>query len=69
MIHYSIEQIDNGYTLTIWESAPVTGDRVKPFLFKAHYTIASRLEALGLVKLVQGGKGTAQIYKGKGGVA
>ncbi len=57
MINYSIEQIGEGYTLTIWEPAPTTGDRVKPFLFKANYTISSPLEAFGLVKLVQGGKG------------
>lgn len=57
MINYSIEQIGDGYTLTIWEPAPTTNDRVKPFLFKANYTISSPIEAFGLVKLVQGGKG------------
>lgn len=35
----------------------MTDDRVKPFLFKANYIINSPLEALGLVKLIQGGKG------------
>lgn len=35
----------------------MTDDRVKPFFFKANYTISSPLEALGLVKLIQGGKG------------
>jgi hypothetical protein len=60
MINYSIEQTGNGYTLTIWEPAPLTGDRVKPFLFKANYIISSPLEAFGLLKLVQGGRGTLQ---------
>jgi hypothetical protein len=56
MINYLIEQTSDGYKLTIWEPAPVTADRVKPFYFKAHYSIESPLEALNLLKLVQGGK-------------
>ncbi len=68
MINYSIEQIGENYTLTIWEPAPTTTDRVKPFLFKANYTISSPLEAFGLVKLVQGGKAGIQKTKGKVGV-
>jgi hypothetical protein len=68
MINYSIEQIGESYTLTIWEPAPTTADRVKPFLFKANYTISSPLEAVSLVKLVQGGKVAIQKTKAKAGV-
>ena len=60
MINYSIEQTGNGYTLTIWEPAPLTSDRVKPFVFKANYIISSPLEAFGLLKLVQGERGAVQ---------
>jgi hypothetical protein len=57
MINYSIEQTGNGYTLTIWEPAPLTSDRVKPFVFKANYIISSPIEAFALLRLVQGGRG------------
>jgi hypothetical protein len=60
MINYSIEQTGNGYTLTIWEPAPLTSDRVKPFVFKANYIISSPIEAYGLLRLVQGGRGAVQ---------
>lgn len=60
MINYSIEQTGNGYTLTIWEPAPLTSDRVKPFVFKANYIISSPIEAFGLLRLVQGGTGAVQ---------
>jgi hypothetical protein len=60
MINYSIEQTGNGYTLTIWEPAPLTSDRVKPFVFKANYIISSPIEAFGLLRLVQGGRGAVQ---------
>jgi hypothetical protein len=56
MIHYLIEQISDGYMLTVWEPAPTNSDRIKPFFFKAHYLIKSPLDAFGLLKLVQGGK-------------
>ena len=60
MINYSIEQTGNGYTLTIWEPAPLTSDRVKPFVFKANYIISSPIEAFGLLRMVQGGRGVVQ---------
>jgi hypothetical protein len=56
MINYLIEPTADGYTLTVWEPAPITSNRVKPFLFKANYIISSPLEAFKLLKLVQGGK-------------
>lgn len=56
MINYLIEQTNDGYKLTIWEPAPRTADRIKPFYFKAHYILESPLEALKLLKVVQGGK-------------
>jgi hypothetical protein len=56
MINYLIEPLGDGYTLTVWEPAPLTGDRVKPFVFKANYIIKSPLEAFGLMKVVQGGR-------------
>jgi hypothetical protein len=55
MINYLIEPTGDGYTLTIWEPAPLTNNRVKPFTFKAKYFIKSPLDAFELLKLVQGG--------------
>ncbi|MCA1994705.1 MAG: hypothetical protein LDL41_22060 [Coleofasciculus sp. S288] len=55
MINYSIEPIGNNYKLIVWEPAPVTSDRIKPFLFKANYITSSPLEAFGLLKLIQSG--------------
>ncbi len=60
MINYLIEAIDDGYMLTVWEPAPLTNERVKPFFFKANYIISSPLEAFGLLKLIQGGKGSVR---------
>ncbi len=55
MINYAIEPKGNGYRLIVWEPAPITSERVKPFLFKASYTISSPIEAFKLLKVVQGG--------------
>ncbi|HEY9634415.1 MAG TPA: hypothetical protein V6D14_13455 [Coleofasciculaceae cyanobacterium] len=56
MIDYLIEPTSDGYKLTVWEPAPITADRVKPFFFKAHYITQSPLEAFKLLKLIQGGQ-------------
>jgi hypothetical protein len=60
MINYLIEPFGDGYALTVWEPAPVTSDRVKPFVFKANYIIKSPLEAFKLMKVVQGGRLSVQ---------
>jgi hypothetical protein len=53
MINYSLLPIDDGYTLTVWENAPLTPNRVNPFLFKASYQLRSPLEAFDILKLFQ----------------
>jgi hypothetical protein len=53
MINYSLLPSDDGYTLTIWENAPLTANRISPFLFKASYHLRSPLDALGILKLFQ----------------
>lgn len=60
MINYSIEQNGNSYMLTVWEPTPITSDRVNPFIFKANYIINSPLEAVELLRLIQGGRGTVR---------
>lgn len=60
MINYLIEPTGGGYMLTVWEPAPTTSDRLHPFFFKAKYLISSPLEAFGLLKQVQGGKGAVR---------
>jgi hypothetical protein len=65
MINYSIEPKGNGYTLTVWESAPLTEHRTQPFFFKAKYALTSPLEAFGLLRLFQGGKAFGQIPKNR----
>ena len=56
MMNYSIEPNGDAYMLTVWEPAPITTDRAKPFVFKANYMISSPLEAFGLLKLIKGGR-------------
>jgi len=53
MINYSLLPIDDGYTLTVWENAPLTPNRVSPFLFKASYQLRSPLDAFGILKIFQ----------------
>ena len=53
MLNYSLLPIDDGYTLTVWENAPLTANRVNPFLFKASYQLRSPLDAFCILKLVQ----------------
>jgi hypothetical protein len=60
MINYSIEQKGNSYELIVWEPTPTTPDRVNPFIFKASYIIDSPLEAVELLRLIQGGNGTVR---------
>jgi hypothetical protein len=60
MVNYSIVPTGDGYKLTVWEPAPITIDRLKPFAFKVNYIISSPLEALALVKLIQGTKVVAR---------
>jgi hypothetical protein len=55
MINYLIQPVGNRYKLIIWEPAPLTPDRVKPFLFKANYITSSPIEAFGLLKQIQSG--------------
>ncbi len=63
MINYSIEPEGNGCKLTVWEPAPITSERAKPFIFKASYSTSSPLEAFNLLRLFQEGKAVAQIPK------
>lgn len=60
MVNYSIVPTGDGYKLTVWEPAPITTDRLKPFAFKVNFIISSPLEAFGLVKLIQGTKVVAR---------
>ena len=60
MLNYSIESSGDRYILTVWEPAQLTTNRVKPFVFKATYTLGSHLEAFGILKLIQGVGGTAR---------
>lgn len=45
LIKYSITPIDDGILLCIWEPAPLSESRVRPFLFMARYRLASQAEA------------------------
>lgn len=69
MINYSIDKTGNGYTLTVWEPAPLTKQRSQPFFFKAKYALSSPLEAFGLLRLFQGGKAYGKIPKNRHKIA
>lgn len=56
MIYYRIEPLSKGYQLTIWEPAPVTSDRVKPFHFKLNFTTMTLLESMKILNLIPGRK-------------
>ncbi|HEY9646022.1 MAG TPA: hypothetical protein V6C88_06625 [Chroococcidiopsis sp.] len=45
LIKYSITPKDDGVLLCIWEPAPMTDTRVRPFLFMARYRLADDNEA------------------------
>ncbi|NJN87870.1 MAG: hypothetical protein HC881_18195 [Leptolyngbyaceae cyanobacterium SL_7_1] len=45
LIKYSMTPIDEGVLLCIWEPAPLSESRVRPFLFMARYRLASETEA------------------------
>jgi len=59
MIHYELKPLSLGYRLTVWESAPVTPNRVEPFHFKLNFTIVSLREAQNILKLIPGEKANA----------
>lgn len=45
LIKYSLTPVDEGILLCIWEPAPLSETRVRPFLFMARYRLASETEA------------------------
>lgn len=59
MIHYELKPLRLGYRLTVWESAPVTPNRVEPFHFKLNFTIVSLREAQNILNLIPGEKANA----------
>jgi hypothetical protein len=44
-LKYNITAIDGGVLLSIWEPAPKSDVRVKPFLFMSRHRLPSELEA------------------------
>lgn len=48
-IRYSITPCPGGFNLSLWETAGVNESRVKPFLFKINYRLASQEEAQQLL--------------------
>lgn len=53
MLKYSMQSLKDGYKLTVWEPAPITINRVRPFLFKFMCCVASEEEALEILSKVQ----------------
>ncbi len=53
MLKYSIESTGNDYKLIVWEPAPTTINRVRPFLFKFTCSVASEREALEILSRMQ----------------
>ena len=56
MIYYKIEPLSKGYQLSIWEPAPLTSDRSKPFKFKLNFTTSTLLESMKILNLIPGKK-------------
>ena len=56
MIYYSIEPLSKGYRLTIWEPAPLTSSRGKPFYFKLNFTTNNLLESMTILNMIPGRK-------------
>jgi len=56
MLDHKIFPAKTGYFLEILEPAVVEGNRVRPFIFKAGYSVNSALEALEILNLIQGTK-------------
>jgi hypothetical protein len=48
-LKYNITTTESGVMLSIWEPAPKTELRVKPFLFMARHRLPSELEAKKLL--------------------
>jgi hypothetical protein len=44
-IQHRITPVEEGVMLSIWESAPVTSDRIHPYLYVANYRVSTTDEA------------------------
>lgn len=53
LLKYNLTRSKDGIQLCIWEPAPITPDRVKPFLFMARYRLVSEEEVRDILQSYQ----------------
>lgn len=64
ILHFRISQRPGGVKLTLWELAPASENRIKPYLYLVNYQLNSLEEARGLLRqhlLINGASGVAKL--------
>ena len=51
-LNYRVKKSESGIRLSIWEDAPLTDTRTKPFTFKANYRLTTQEEVLNILDLL-----------------